>query len=87
MSYPVTHAIDWPSENFSGHSLRRTTKGIRHHRSKTLGRVSSPPEPFPMGPWLTSSFDLMKPLLRVLGYLALCLLFTALLFLSALAGN
>jgi hypothetical protein len=40
-----------------------------------------------MGPWLTSSFDLMKPLLRVLGYLALCLLFTALLFLSALAGN
>jgi hypothetical protein len=29
----------------------------------------------------------MKPLLRVLGYLALCLLFTLLLFLSALAGN
>ena len=31
--------------------------------------------------------DLMKPLLRVLGYLALCLLFTLLLVLSALAGN
>ena len=29
----------------------------------------------------------MKPLLRVLGYLALCLLFTLLLVLSALAGN
>jgi hypothetical protein len=29
----------------------------------------------------------MKPLLRVLGYLALCLLFTLLLILSALAGN
>jgi hypothetical protein len=29
----------------------------------------------------------MKPLLRVLGYLALCLLFTLLLLLSALAGN
>jgi hypothetical protein len=29
----------------------------------------------------------MKPLLRVLGYLALCLLFTFLLILSALAGN
>lgn len=29
----------------------------------------------------------MKPLLRVLGYLALCLLFTILLVLSALAGN
>jgi hypothetical protein len=29
----------------------------------------------------------MKPLLRVLGYLALCLLFTILLVISALAGN
>ena len=29
----------------------------------------------------------LKPLLRVLGYLALCLLFTLLLVLSALAGN
>jgi hypothetical protein len=29
----------------------------------------------------------MKPLLRVLGYLAMCLLFTLLLLLSALAGN
>jgi len=29
----------------------------------------------------------MKPLLRVLGYLGLCLLFTFLLILSALAGN
>ena len=29
----------------------------------------------------------LKPLLRVLGYLALCLLFTLLLILSALAGN
>jgi hypothetical protein len=29
----------------------------------------------------------MKPLLRVLGYLALCFLFTLLLILSALAGN
>jgi hypothetical protein len=29
----------------------------------------------------------MKPLLRVLGYLTLCLLFTFLLILSALAGN
>ena len=29
----------------------------------------------------------MKPLLRVLGYLALCLIFTLLLLLSALAGN
>jgi hypothetical protein len=29
----------------------------------------------------------MKPLLRVLGYLGLCLLFTLLLVLSALAGN
>ena len=29
----------------------------------------------------------MKPLLRVLGYLGVCLLFTLLLVLSALAGN
>jgi hypothetical protein len=29
----------------------------------------------------------VKPLLRVLGYLVLCLLFTFLLLLSALAGN
>jgi hypothetical protein len=29
----------------------------------------------------------VKPLLRVLGYLALCFLFTMLLLLSALAGN
>jgi hypothetical protein len=29
----------------------------------------------------------VKPLLRVLGYLGLCLLFTLLLILSALAGN
>jgi len=43
---------------------------------------------FQMGLWLTFSFiDSMKPLLRVLGYLGLCLLFTLLLVLSALAGN
>ncbi len=43
---------------------------------------------FPTGLWLTFSFiDSMKPLLRVLGYLGLCLLFTLLLVLSALAGN
>lgn len=29
----------------------------------------------------------MKPLLRVLGYLALCLLFTLAMLISALAGN
>jgi hypothetical protein len=29
----------------------------------------------------------VKPLLRVLGYLGLCLLFTLLLVISALAGN
>ena len=53
-----------------------------------LGVVITPVELFQMGPWLTFSFiEPMKPLLRVLGYLGLCLLFTVLLVLSALAGN
>jgi hypothetical protein len=50
--------------------------------------VISPVALFLTGLWLTFSFiDPMKPLLRVLGYLGLCLLFTLLLVLSALAGN
>ena len=57
-------------------------------RSQILGAVISPVALFPTGLWLTFSFiDSMKPLLRVLGYLGLCLLFTLLLVLSALAGN
>ena len=61
---------------------------IRPLRSQILGAVISPVALFQMGLWLTFSFiDPMKPLLRVLGYLALCLLFTLLLVISALAGN
>jgi hypothetical protein len=57
-------------------------------RSQILGVVISPVALFPTGLWLTFSFiDPMKPLLRVLGYLVLCFLFTLLLVLSALAGN
>jgi len=43
------------------------------------------------GSWLATRGhrweETLKPLLRVLGYLALCLLFTLLLVISALAGN
>ena len=61
---------------------------IRPLRSQILGVVISPVALFRMGLWLMFSFiDPMKPLLRVLGYLGLCLLFTLLLVLSALAGN
>lgn len=61
---------------------------IRPLRSQILGVVISLVALFRMGLLLTFSFiDSMKPLLRVLGYLGLCLLFTLLLVLSALAGN
>lgn len=68
-------------------SLPKIGKSDPFHHQTIHGNGHSLVVRFPTGLWPTFSFEPMKPLLRVIGYLALCLLFTLLLILSALAGN